>query len=358
MGAVASAGRVRVRGSVEHDDFSGLLPERSARGQVSQMQRARLVAAAVPVVDEVGWSAVTVAQISSRARVSRRTFYDLFSDRDDCLLGMLDDAVARIERELTLALVGASSSSSSWGARVRIGLWTILSFLDREPVLARVCVVEALRGGPRVLARREEIFARLARVLEDGRGKNSREETSRLTAEGLVGAAFTIVQARLSRSEREPLTGLTGELMGMIVLPYRGPAAARREQHRAAPAVSGVSRQRSLTSPGDRDPLREIPMRLTYRTARVLRTAAEYPGASNRQIGEHAGLHDQGQISRLLARLQRLGLLHNSGEGQPRGESNAWTLTPLGKRVTEQLSINDPAHEEQPQRSAQTKETR
>jgi AcrR family transcriptional regulator len=307
------------------------------------MQRARLIRAAVPVVDEVGWSGATVAQIAARARVSRRTFYDLFADRDDCLLAVLDDAVVRIEGELGLAVLEVS-----WRVRVRGGLWTILSFLDREPVLARVCVVEALRGGPRVLERREEIFARLAAVLGEGRGESPREETSRLTAEGLVGAAFTIVQARLLRGEREPLTGLTGELMGMIVLPYLGPAAARREQHRTdltPPSVLARKRSRSQQEE-DRDPLREVPMRLTYRTARVLQAAGEYPGASNRVIGERADLYDQGQISKLLARLGRLGLLENTGEGQARGESNAWRLTPLGERVTEQLSLNGPAHKD------------
>src|SRR5580692_8781024 len=197
----------------------------TARGNVAEMQRARLIGAAVVVVDEVGWSAVTVAQIATRARVSRRTFSDLFSDRDDCLLAMLDDAVARIEDELVLV-----SAQASWCARVRGGLWTILSFLDREPVLARVCVLEAPRGGPLVLDRREEIFARLAEVLGEGSEESPREETSRLTAEGLVGAAFTIVQARLLRGDRKLLTGLVGELMGMIALPYLGPAAARREQ--------------------------------------------------------------------------------------------------------------------------------
>jgi AcrR family transcriptional regulator len=317
-----------------------LVGKRSARGQVSEMQRARLIGAAVPVVDEVGWSGATVAQIAGRARVSRRTFYDLFSDRDDCLLAVLDDAVARVEAELGLVGVGVS-----WRVRVRRGLWTILSFLDREPVLARVCVVEALRGGPRVLERRQEIFARLAAVLGEGRGESPREETSRLTAEGLVGAAFTIVQARLLRGEREPLTDLTGELMGMIVLPYLGPAAARREQHRTDLTPSSVlARKRSGSRQADRDPLREVPMRLTYRTARVLQAAREYPGASNRVIGERADLHDQGQISKLLARLGRLGLLENSGEGQPRGERNAWKLTPLGERVTEQLSLNGSTH--------------
>jgi AcrR family transcriptional regulator/DNA-binding MarR family transcriptional regulator len=302
------------------------------------MQRARLIGAAVPVVDELGWSGVTVADIASRARVSRRTFYGLFSNREDCLLAMLDDTVARVEQDLAQA----NLEDVSWVERVRTGLWTILCFLDRDPVLARVCVVQSARGTRRVLEAREALLARLAGVLEEGRSQSARAaQIPVLTAEGLVGAALTIVYKRLLNGERAPLTDLHGELVGMIVLPYLGSAAASRERKRSAP------RSTTPTTPGAslsgrarlEDPLREVPMRLTYRTARVLKAAAEYPGASNRQIGEQADLHDQGQISKLLARLQRLGLLTNTGEGQARGERNAWQLTPLGERVIEQLAL-------------------
>jgi DNA-binding MarR family transcriptional regulator len=81
-------------------------------------------------------------------------------------------------------------------------------------------------------------------------------------------------------------------------------------------------------------------MRITYRTLQVLRTIAETPGASNRQIADHAGIHDQGQISKLLTRLQRLGLIHNTTQGQPQGEPNAWTLTPHGQQLQQTLTPN------------------
>ncbi len=96
-----------------------------------------------------------------------------------------------------------------WRERVRGGLWAILSFFDREPALARVCVIQVLRGGPGVLERRDEVLARLAGVLDEGRAEGARgAECTALTAEGLVGAAFGIVYARLLRGEREPLMGL------------------------------------------------------------------------------------------------------------------------------------------------------
>jgi AcrR family transcriptional regulator len=308
------------------------------------MQRARLIGAAVPVVDELGWSGVTVADIASRARVSRRTFYDLFANREDCLLAMLDDTVARVEQDLTQA---NPENDVPWVERVRAGLWTILCFLDHDPVLARVCVVQSARGSQRVLEAREALLARLASVLEQGGAQSARAgQTPALTAEGLVGAALAIVYKRLLVGERAPLTGLHGELMGMIVLPYLGSAAAGRERRGVGTFSSGREGPAGVKSPtrsadlSGGDPLAKVPMRLTYRTARVLQAAAEYPGASNRLLGEHADLHDQGQISKLLGRLERLGLLTNTGEGHAKGEANAWHLTSLGEQVTAQLHLS------------------
>ncbi len=305
--------------------------------QIIEIQRSRLLAAAVVAVDELGYADTTVADITSRARVSRRTFYELFSNREECLAAVLEDVLALVEGELA----GEGLDGLSWRERVRGGLWAILSFLDREPVLARVCVVQASRGGAEVLVRREEVMAALAAVVDDGRLLGARGAgCTPLTAEGVVGAAFTIVYARLLRGEREPLTGLMGELMGMIVLPYLGAAAARREQARPAPAGS-VRAGVGLDVPGRAvgDPLEGVQMRLTYRTARVLEGVAKRPGASNREVAERGGIHDPGQVSKLLARLERLGLLVNTGEGHAKGEPNAWSLTPKGERVAQSVQL-------------------
>jgi AcrR family transcriptional regulator len=296
-------------------------------------------------VDERGYAHTTVAHITERARVSRRTFYDLFDDREDCLLAVLEDAVGLVRREV---LMVAGVAGHDWRARMRAGLWAILSFLDREPVLARVCVVQTLRSGTRPLERREEVLTELARVLDGGRGESARGSACPpLTAEGLVGAVSSILYGRLSRRDPEPLSSLFGELMGMIVLPYLGSATARKEHARVTPAtppVSGTSGTQAGIlvgdGHGDCDPLAALPMRLTYRTARALEAVADAPGVSNRAIGEHAGISDQGQISRLLSRLQRLGLVTNGGEGRARGEANAWTLTQTGRRVVRSIGVH------------------
>ncbi len=333
---------VRVRAS-----GSSAARSRSARGgvpraRVVEIQRRRLLGAALRAVDELGYARVTVADVTSRARVSRRTFYDLFENREDCLLAALVSVVEGVGSELA----GLELEGLSWCERVRLGLWTILVFFDREPVLARVCVVQALRGGPRVLERRERVLAGLAGVVDGGRVERSRVVgCPSLTAEGLVGAAFTIVYGRLLRAEEEPLSSVFGALMGMIVLPYLGPAAARREQDRPVPVLATIPAASSgsmfaagtAAAQGGSDVLAGLPMRLTYRTARALESISGRSGISNRQVGELAGIADQGQISKLLARLERLGLIENTGEGHARGERNAWTLTPTGIQVV--LSI-------------------
>ncbi len=311
--------------------------------ELVRIQRARLIAGAVGAIEELGYAQTTVGHITRRASVSRRTFYELFANREDCLAAVLEELVGQIGDELAAANI----DELPWRERVRTGLWVILSLFDREPALARVCVVQALRGGSRVLGRREEILAGLAAVIDEGRREGHRGgECTPLTAEGLVGAAFAIVYARLLRGKRRSLTGLVGELMAMIVLPYLGPAAARREQARPVPASGAARVESARGARGAGDPLRDVPVRLTYRTARVLEGVAEHPGASNRTVGEYAGVGDPGQISKLLARLERAGLLANTGLGHSMGEPNAWTLTPKGDLLARSIRVHAPHRQE------------
>jgi AcrR family transcriptional regulator/DNA-binding MarR family transcriptional regulator len=298
----------------------------SPRRGVAEHQRARLLAAAVAVIDERGYAGSSVTCLTACARISRGTFYDLFDGREDCLLAVLSDAVERVEGELA----AADLDGLLWRERVRTGLWTILGFFDREPALARVCVVESARGGPGVLAFREELYVRLAGVLAEGNRESARgEQCPPLVAEGLVGAACSILYTRLSKGERGGLVGLLNELMAMIVLPYRGRASAARELERPAPEPIDGS------SPGASRPP-SIDFRLTHRTQMVLVAVAELGGRgvgpNNREVSDAAQVADQGQISKLLARLEGLGLLTNTG-GDTQGIPRAWQLTPKGEEI-------------------------
>jgi DNA-binding MarR family transcriptional regulator len=207
-------------------------------------------------------------------------------------------------------------------------------FFDEEPALARLVLVEALGAGPRVLERRAEILDELAKIVDQGRlATNAGREPPEVVAEGVVGAVFAVLHTRaLGEDGDERFACLLGSLMNIVVLPYLGARAASRELSRQAPERRRAAPSRT-TQAQSRDPMAGLSMRLTYRTVRVLVVIGEHPGASNREIAERSGVSDQGQISKLLARLARLELVENTGDGQEKGGSNAWRLTPRGSRV-------------------------
>jgi AcrR family transcriptional regulator len=292
------------------------------------------------VVSECGYGQMSVTRVTGRARVSRRTFYDVFIDREDCFLAVFDDRVARAAERVSVAYEGARG----WREKVRDALAALLAFLDEEPGTRPLLILDALGAGPRVLARRAEILERLGAELQRGAAAaHSGHELPPLTGEGVIGAVFSMVHTRLLQQPPGELVELLNPLMGMIVLPYLGATAAGIELERPAPRALRASAGRS--SPRQpvllSDPPQGLPMRVTYRTLRVLSAIGERPYASNRDVASDAGIADQGQMSKLLTRLERLGLIHNTAgrARRPTGGPNAWRLTARGEDVERAVRI-------------------
>jgi AcrR family transcriptional regulator len=293
------------------------------RGQLAEMQRARLLSAMVDAACELGYAQVTVADVIRRARVSRKTFYGLFDDRDDCMVAAFEGALAA-GRALAL---DAYAHELTWCDGIRSALAALLASMDQKPELAELLLVEVFAAGEKVMQRRAEVLAELALVVDRARTVDASRQPPAMTAEGIVGGVLAVLHKRVREASDEPLASLLGPLMSMIVLPYLGPRAANRELVRLVP-VAGAPRERPRAARGDL--LDGLDMRLTYRTMRALVAIAEQPGASNREVARACGIVDQGQISKLLSRLERLALIENQGEGQRRGAPNAWYLTPRG----------------------------
>jgi AcrR family transcriptional regulator/DNA-binding MarR family transcriptional regulator len=298
-------------------------PRRLPRGSVSEAQRARIIAAMIEVACERGPESVSLAQLAARARVSTRTFYELFEDRGDCLLAAIEQAL-----ELAGARVGAAyASRERWLDRVRAGLLEALSLFDEEPRLAWLLVVHSAAAGPASLTLRAQVLDRLAGAVEEGR-VDARSAPPPLTAQAVVGGVLSVIHSRLLAPDTGVLLDLLNPLMSMIALPYRGAGAARGELARPQ-AVPRPRPELGLSSRA----LAGSDIRLTSRTLAVLRIIAGEPGLSNREIAERAGIADRGQASRLLARLCARKLIENTGGGQPMGAANAWRLTPRGRRL-------------------------
>lgn len=179
--------------------------------------------------------------------------------------------------------------------------------------------------------------------MDEGRSQSKTgNDLPPLTGEGIVGAVLTVLQNRLSDPSRGSFVALTSQLVSMVVLPYLGASAAKRELARMTPVpvIERAQREPLLS-----DPFKDVGMRLTYRTVLVLNAISEHPGASNRAIGKLAEITDQGQISKLLNRLERIGMVTNTGVGPEKGGPNAWTLTETGERVVASIRTHAETHD-------------
>jgi len=316
-------------------ELTALVPaliDGAGHSHVAGMQRRRLLTAVIELIHEGGVQAVSVTTLCERAGLSRRTFYELFEGRDGCLHAAFTDTV----ETATLVASQAVTDGMRWCEKVRAGLLALLALFDGNPGMGRLLIVDALGLGRQVLATRKHVLAEAAHVINEGRAEvRTGRAPPPLTAEGIVGAVLSVVHARMVDDDPQPLAELTGQLMALIVHPYLGSVAARRELERTTVMLQPLVAHRLPA-----DPFKDLPIRLTYRTALVLTSIARSPGASNRQVATASGISDAGQISRLLSRLHRHGLVQDLRVGPIEGMARAWSLTERGVDVL--LAIGQP----------------
>lgn len=298
-----------------------------------------------------GPSAVTVARVIARSGVSRRAFYSLFADIEACFLAAFEAGAEQLRARARAAY----ADEPNWREGIRAALAAMLRYLEEEPLLARLCVVHASGAGPRVLERRARVIAEASRAVDLGRTQRvASREPPPIVAEGVVGAVLAVLYNRLAGSDAAggevtsapALIDLHGQLASIVVLPYLGAGTAARELDRnpPPPLTPPAAPQRRSSRRG----LVDLPGgRLTYRTVQVLRAVVRCPGASNREISQRAGIVDQGQISKILGRLQEQGFVVNKGgSAHARGTPNAWWLTKRGEAL--ERTLREPGGRRQP----------
>ncbi|HTZ63309.1 MAG TPA: winged helix-turn-helix domain-containing protein [Solirubrobacteraceae bacterium] len=277
--------------------------------------------------------------MASRAKVSQSIFSEVFPTVEECYRVAFDAGITRLAH----AVAEATAAEQTWLERVRSGLVALLGFFDDEPSWARLLVLETPLNGVLTFECRQQLHELLARLLEhdydsdqlDGGDRSawSRALASALTSELVVGGAFSVIRTSMLDDTAGKLVELAPSLMAFIVAPHLGQAVAQAELEGKAssglpaPLNEHNRRVRAISEAG------ELPIRVTHRTTMVLRAIARAPYSNNREIADAAGLSDEGQTSKLLARLERQGVIENVGLGPARGEPNAWLLTASGQRA-------------------------
>lgn len=193
-------------------------PHRLSREEVERSQRDRLLMGAAEVVAEKGYASTSVADVLSRAGVSRTTFYQLFTDKLDCFLAasrMASEVVAAVMTE-ELARIDDLTSASTLERLDRL-LGTYLQTLAENPALARVFLVEVYAAGPAAIRQRraslDQFVDLLAAIYGDADGLLGTAPDQRFAAEVLVGAVSSMVTTTIGVGEPERLPELREPLI-------------------------------------------------------------------------------------------------------------------------------------------------
>lgn len=201
------------------------------REYVLASQRSRLLAASIAVAGEHGYAGMTVSAVIAGARVSRKTFYEFFADREACFLEAFD---ILLEDSLAGFRAAYEEGGAQWPQRLRSGLATALEALAAHPAEARVGFVEVFAAGPRALSRRDEAMRAFMEFVQPGfAAAPDALDVPPLAAEAVVGAIYEVIYTRVLHGRVGELPDLLPQLLFVALTPFLGAEAAGA--HAAAP---------------------------------------------------------------------------------------------------------------------------
>lgn len=174
--------------------------ERGPDGPLAASQRERLLDAAARLIDELGCVGTSIEAIVKQARVSSVTFYEHFRDKEACFVATFDRAVRELREAVRSELRSGDGAPEALAA--------LLAAIDADPQRARLCFVEAQRGGPLLRARHDAELEAVAVELSDP------------LAPAIVGAVAWLIDERLERGGGGGTRDLLPRLTAIVLDPF------------------------------------------------------------------------------------------------------------------------------------------
>ena len=188
-----------------------------SRDTVVSSQRSRMLRAMAEAMYELGYVGTPVAEIIKRAGVSRETFYQQFSSKQDCFLAALNDAISNLADAMAPGLAAPGTTVE----KIHDLIGRYLDSVAGDPVLARMFLVESFAAGPEVSARRAVLQRRFIDALADFIGATTPE--GRFACEAFIAGTVAMVTIRVATGDiesiptlLEPLTGLMASVLEQL----------------------------------------------------------------------------------------------------------------------------------------------
>ena len=180
-----------------------------AREEVARDQRERLQRAMTELIAQRGYQAVRILDLTQLAHVSRPTFYELYSDKEELLLSAYNDIAARVA---TAALEGFNRKpKDNLDVRLRAGMHSFAELAAAQPEAMSLFLLGAFGAGPKALARRKETIRALEQAIQAS--GSPPPVASELTVKMILGGVREVAVARLHHGNVSDLDRIADELI-------------------------------------------------------------------------------------------------------------------------------------------------
>jgi AcrR family transcriptional regulator len=175
--------------------------ERPPASALAASQRERILAATERLIGERGCAGASIEAIVKEAGVSSVTFYEHFAGKDECFVAAIERAVGELRDA-----VPAGGPHGADG--MREALAALLAAIDADPARARLCFVEAQKGGPRLRARYDAELEAVADEIDDPLGP------------AIAGGVAWLIRERLELGGGDGVGDLLPKLTETVIEPY------------------------------------------------------------------------------------------------------------------------------------------
>jgi AcrR family transcriptional regulator len=195
-------------------------PHGRSPAEVKQIQRERLLKATCEVVSRKGYAAATVRDLLAQSGLSRRTYYDLYTDKEDCYLDAFGEVAKQIEERIGAAFDYADSPRD----RVRLALEALIDFCVAEIDAACACLVESLAAGAAGREARSALIERVAATFAPALAEmRPADPNPALIARATIGGIFELLYGPLARQDVDKLRDLADQIGELpLVMPPEG----------------------------------------------------------------------------------------------------------------------------------------
>jgi AcrR family transcriptional regulator len=200
-----------------------------AREQTWLQQRRRLALAMIEAIEASGYRETRVADVISRAGVSRKTFYEHFDNKQDCLLSTFDAIAAQLAQRVEQVF----RETDGWPDRIEAAIGALFASAIENPGALRISLLEIATVGPPGIKRRERAMTRYERFLHDAMSLAPGEGTiPDNVLKAIVGGFNRVLYRRVPGGDATELLDLIPDLTHWAGSYYPSPRAILAEPKR------------------------------------------------------------------------------------------------------------------------------